>query len=202
MKDRLMSELISRGFETVRNQIEAEVQAPSVILITSATAGDGASRTAFGIAAAFASAAQRTVLVEADGEAAVRACPVSNGSFSVLSLETELKPLLTRRSAESFIQQLRGAHEYILIGAGGLLESRQALMLAPFADAVILSLCIGRQQLAADRAIMKMLERLGANVLGVVTMNRNTIREFNVPEPAVVASRPRATGFEQVAADA
>jgi Mrp family chromosome partitioning ATPase len=63
MKHRIVPDSLSREFRLLRNRIESEIQGPAVLLVTSASDGDGASLTAYGIAESLSRTHQRTALV-------------------------------------------------------------------------------------------------------------------------------------------
>ena len=50
MKHRIATDSMAREFRLLRNRIEAEIHAPAVLLVTSATERDGAGLTAYGLA--------------------------------------------------------------------------------------------------------------------------------------------------------
>jgi len=63
MKHRISTDSLAREFRLLRNRIEAEVHAPAVLLVTSATDRDGAGLTAYGLAESLSKTHQRTALL-------------------------------------------------------------------------------------------------------------------------------------------
>lgn len=208
MKHRIQTDSTLHEFRVLRNRIEAEVQAPAVILVTSATDRDGAHVTALGVAESLSKTHQRTALVLtfAPGEASSSVmAPYEAGpprrrasdrlgpgasrfpesGLSKITISRERLTTISRTNVASLVTELRAEHSYIVIDGGGLPTNSIALLLAASADAVLVTFLTGRQQSPSDRVMLDILERAEAKILGVVMTDDETIRHFD--EPAVEA---------------
>jgi Mrp family chromosome partitioning ATPase len=178
MKARIESS--SHEFRLLRNRIEADVHAPAVLLVTSATERDGAAVTAFGLAESLSKTHQRTALVTAANPAAqspqvfVPAIPSQRrrasdrleaspgkapGTLSVVSVSHERLATISRSSVAALVEDLRAEHDYVVVDGGDLPNNSFALLLAASADAVLVTFLAGRQQTPRDRVMLDTRER-------------------------------------------
>ena len=177
-------------FRLLRNRIEAEVQAPALLFVTSATAEDGAGFAAHGIAESLSRANQRAVLVTSDPSLAPpspegaqeqmrrRASdkvhtarePRLGGPFSVVCLSAERVATISRsRVAEMSSRSFWSSHDYVVIDAGNLGKNGLGLLLVGSADAAILAFRAGRAHQEADRFLLDTLERAESKVIGLIS---------------------------------
>lgn len=201
MKHRITTDSLAREFRLLRNRIEAEVHGPAVLLVTSATEGDGASLIAFGIAESLSKTNQRTVLVtthppkrvsdsewtpptavplrrrEGDRVEAMRH-PEGDGRLSLVSISPERLATISRDGVSRMVQGLRADRDYVVIDAGDLPNNSFGLLLASSADAILVGFRAGRAEQPGDRALLDTLERSEAKVLGVVMTDQTTIDHF------------------------
>lgn len=179
-------------------------QPPRVLLVTSASAGEGKSTTATNLSLSFAETALRTLLIEAD----LRRPRVSDyldieravGLTSVLSRQAtldeaivpwsdslsvlpsgELPPnpaeLLNSRMLARMIKDLRGRFDMIVIDSPPLLAVTDAAVLSHLADGVLLVVRSGKTKRAQLAAAMQTLEAVDARVIGfVLNMTRSRSR--------------------------
>jgi Mrp family chromosome partitioning ATPase len=200
MKHRIATDSLAREFRLLRNRIEAEVHAPAVILVTSATDRDGAGLTAYGLAESLSKTHQRTALLttsatpvptewSSSGVAAPRQRRRSSdrldagninmeGGFSIVSVSHERLATISRASIAELVSDLRAEHDYVVIDGGSLPENTFGLLLLPSATATLIAFLAGRQQLPADRTMLDTLEKAETKVLGVVMNDQATIDNF------------------------
>ena len=204
MKHRITTDSHAREFRLLRNRIEAEIHAPGVLLVTSATDRDGAELTAYGLAESLSKTNQRTALLTTsvtivakpewtlpDGSSMRRRASdrLETGSvmagdrFSIVSVSHERLATISRSAIATLVQGLRAEHDYVVIDAGGLPNNSFGLLLLASADAVLLAFLAGRQQLAADRTMLDTLEKSEAKLLGVVMNDQPTIDHFTDEVP-------------------
>jgi Mrp family chromosome partitioning ATPase len=69
----------------------------------------------------------------------------------------------------------------VIVNAGVMPAQPEALQFAAAADGIVLAFRFGRRPQREDRDLMAMLERIGANVLGVIAVAGEADRR---PEPA------------------
>jgi Mrp family chromosome partitioning ATPase len=199
MKHHLATDPLTHEFRLLRNRIEAEIHAPGVLLVTSATDNDGANLTAYGLAESLSKTHQRTALLTTSTTAATTpesSLPATQtprrrasdrldggniagaGGFSIVSVSHERLATISRSSMAGLVQGLRAEHDYVVIDAGGLPDNSFGLLLLTSADAVLIAFRAGRQQLAADRTMLDTLEKSEAKLLGVVMNDQGAIGHF------------------------
>jgi Mrp family chromosome partitioning ATPase len=200
MKHRLAKDSLAREFRLLRNRIEAEVHAPAVLLVTSATDRDGAALTAYGLAESLSKTHQRTALLTssatpaqtewASGGPAPRQqrrasdrleagnIKLDSGGFSIVSVSHERLATISRASIAELVSELRAEHDYVVIDGGSLPENTFGLLLLPSADATLVAFLAGRPQLPADRTMLDTLEKAETKILGVVMNDQATIDQF------------------------
>ena len=215
MKGRIATDSLSRTFRLLRNRVEAEIHAPAVILVTSATERDGAGLTAYGLAESLSHTHQRTALVTSAAPAKAlpeltsphAAAPRRrasdrlgsegsiSGGMSIVTISQERLATISRSNATSLVEELRAQHDYVVVDGGDLSNNSFALLLIAAADAVLVSFLAGRQQAPADRDMLDRLERAESKVLGVVMTDQETIDHFEDREArpeakAIAVERP------------
>jgi Mrp family chromosome partitioning ATPase len=199
MKGRIVTDSLSHEFRLLRNRVEAEVHAPAVILVTSATDRDGAGLTAYGLAESLSKTHQRTALVTtsmpapdepqtlAPGPQAPRrrasdrlegGSSVAPGQLSIVAISHERLTTISRSSVASLVAGLRAENDYVVIDGGDLPKNSFALLLVASADATLVTFLSGRQQTPADRVMLDTLERAEAKMLGVVVTDQEAIDHF------------------------
>jgi Mrp family chromosome partitioning ATPase len=199
MKGRIHTDSRNHEFRLLRNRIEADIHAPAVLLVTSATGRDGAGVTAFGLAESLSKTHQRTALVTSANPTAPgpqlfappapalrrrasdplegRGAKASSG-LSVVSISQERLATISRSSVASLVEELRSEHDYVVVDGGDLPNNSFALLLAASADAVLVTFLAGRQQTQQDRVMLDTLERTESKMLGVVMTDQEAINEF------------------------
>jgi Mrp family chromosome partitioning ATPase len=201
MKHRISTDSLARQFRLLRNRIEAEVHAPAVLLVTSATDRDGAGLTAYGLAESLSKTHQRTALLTTSATAAQTewssgpSAPrqqrrrandrldagnikMDGGGFSIVSVSHERVATISRANIAELVSELRAEHDYVVIDGGSLPENTFGLLLLPSADATLVAFLTGRPQLPADRTMLDTLEKAETKILGVVMNEQATIDHF------------------------
>jgi Mrp family chromosome partitioning ATPase len=207
MKQRITTDGMVHEFRLLRNRIEAEVVAPAIVFVTSATDGDGAGVTAYGLAESLSKTKQRTALVTTSGKtplstvmspdaprrrrASDRLDAVHHAAgearLSVVSISPERVATISRNGVASLLGELRAQHDYVVVDAGNLPENSFGLLRLASADATLIAFRTGRTQQAADRVMLDVLERAESKVLGVVMTDKTTIDHFTHNQEAVAA---------------
>jgi Mrp family chromosome partitioning ATPase len=170
-----------------RARIEAAVTGPCVLAVTSALPSDGSAVLASALAESLILAGH-SVLVVGDP-----ALPEGRA----ISPATTLAVSVPRRDSQSVdsmkaaFEVYRQSFEYTIVDASVALASGSALAFTRAADFVIVAFEEGRAAREADRELARTLRATGAALLGVVTLERNTIRSFGkqrlAPAPAIRA---------------
>jgi Mrp family chromosome partitioning ATPase len=128
---------------TLRATVEASCKIPAIVLVSSVAPNDGKTTVSAGLATALAKAGSSTLTV--DGE---KMCKKS------------------RVDVERIFAELRERHDFIVIDGCTLADG--ALTLASLADGVLMAVRSGRKAVEADGEAAIVLERFGANFIGVV----------------------------------
>jgi Mrp family chromosome partitioning ATPase len=198
--------------EMLRVQFETALPGPSVLVVSSAQSGDGKSVAALGLAKSMLAAGYATLVVLAEGRGP-RQTAVEPGSlreildaglerFAWKSLRTgcdaialgnrEIRQSASREAVAEFLGACRRAYDFTIVDAGSVLSNNLSLLLAIAADGVMLTVREGRRVHAADRDVVKTLERERAKFLGVVSISGATIRAAAAAAAPAYASAAKA----------
>ncbi len=198
-KHRIVTDSHAHEFRILRNRIEGEVQAPAVILVTSASDRDGAHLTAYGVAESLSKTHQRTALVITSADVAETPAPsgqpgpglrrrasdrleaghaAGEGGVSIIRISRERLATISRTNVAGLVDELRSKHDYVVIDGGDLSNNSFGLLLLASADATLVTFLVGREEVPADRVMLDMLERSEAKVLGVVMNDQGAIDRF------------------------
>ena len=192
-------EMDSPKFDLLRARLEAEIERPAVIAITSSIAEDGNEVAAWGLACSLAATGYPTIFMDTSLSAPTMTEPAQrlrldeianqldpsqgSASFAVLTLgDPTLQKRTSQRSIVSSFQVLRTKFDYVIINAGFALSSSFATAVVTAADSVLVAVKIGRRQLGHDLQLSAALEQLGAHFLGVIAMDASVIE--NAPTMA------------------
>jgi Mrp family chromosome partitioning ATPase len=198
MKHRITTDSHAHEFRMLRNRIEAEIHAPAVLLVTSATDRDGVALTAYGLAESLSKTHQRAALVTTalpvvnpgNGEAQAEQAPRRRssdrlggaergpGRLSIVAISPERLATISRSNVAEMLAELRAEHDYVVIDAGDLPNNSFGLLISTLADAILVAFLIGRPQVPGDRTMLDTLERSEAKILGVVMNDKATIDLF------------------------
>jgi capsular exopolysaccharide synthesis family protein len=172
-------------------------QPPQTLLITSSTASEGKTLTALNLAIALAQRGEPTLLIDADLRHPGIAEPLhlvnGKGLASFLTgahgIEEALgqfppvptlwvlpagpKPpnpaqLLSSSAMESMLGELRKRFKFLVIDSPPVLPVTDAMILSTFVDGVVLIVASGTTVRGAVMRARKILQNVGANVLGIV----------------------------------
>lgn len=182
----MMDTLMFSQLEILRARVEASVDRPGVVMVTSAVPGDGKSLTAYGLAERLSAAGRRVALIDFAGLRAsrdfLRDESRSVRAFAVLSLGDENTPSApSPEQVKQFVRNLREKFDYVVIDSKPLLLSRAAIILAGSADGILVSVRQGRASSAADVSLVEALELGGARMIGVVAVTQNDIAKYERP---------------------
>ena len=179
-----MNDILAAHFQAIRIRIEASVKPHSIVMVTSATADDGARLTSFGLAECLAAAGHQTALVDArtNPAEAVDGRFKSSGrkEFPIYALPRDGNA--SARAGDilaTFGRQTREAFDYTIIDAPPFGQERITVKLAHMVDVVLLSLRLGRQPNKADELLVRALDKAGAHILGIVGAEPASIAHFD-----------------------
>ena len=197
----------AQQFGQLRSRIEATFAEPALIVVTSAGAGDGKSATAFGLAAALAEADHRVVLIDANvksptlsrlahrpvgfsrvelAQVSKFAQPVAGESFKGLSFADErLETSFSMEKIKSLVADLDSHFDFIVVDTAPLTRSNMAVLFATVAQGTLLTIRLGRLGTAADDEVVKTLTRVGATILGALTLTPKMIKAFRNTVPVI-----------------
>ncbi len=175
---------------------DASVQATQVIMVTSASDGEGKTTLAGYLASSLARAGRRTLLLDCDLRRP--AChqlfelPLQPGFSEVLLEEIDVEAAilpttvddlwiipagqwdravvqaLAREGVQKIFEQLKGEFDFIILDSHPVMEATDALLIGQHADAVIFSLLRGVSQMPQVYGAGQQLTALGIRVLGAV----------------------------------
>ncbi len=202
---------VMESIDAIRTLLLREGEASRVVLVTSATAGEGKTTLAAHLAGSLARAGRKTLLVDGDlrnpsahqlfelpmqpgfseallGEVemgdAVKPTPLEG--LSVLAAgqwDREVMQALARGDLEGLFDRLREEFDFLIVDSHPVLAATDALLLGQQADAVILSVRREVSQMPRVYTAAQRLESLGIRVLGAVVNGAD-------PEEALPFSTP------------
>jgi Mrp family chromosome partitioning ATPase len=180
-----MDESLVGKFELLRTRIESDLKSPAVLLVTSASRGDGKSVTAHGVATCFAEAGRRVALV--DGQPArnpARASGTTRSGLTLLPLPLdEQRANVSSQLIGRFVYQMREMYEFTIIDGAAFGRNNSPVVLAAAVDAVLLTVRLGRVPCDEDRLMCEMLEQMKAPLIGAIAVSPETINAFTSPRP-------------------
>jgi Mrp family chromosome partitioning ATPase len=191
----------AQQFGQLRARVEATFrEPPTMIVVTSASRGDGKSATAFGLAASLADADHRVLLVDANVDAPLLprtqhrpilasrlelmrvsglAAPVAGQRFKAVSFADEsLEFGMSMEKMKSAVADMQYHFDFTIVDTGQLTKSNLAVLFATIADGTMLAFRLGRLATSADDETIKTLNRVGANILGALTLTPRMIKNF------------------------
>jgi Mrp family chromosome partitioning ATPase len=194
---------VNESFRILRVRVEDQAPIPSVVVVSSALRGDGASYVATGLARAFAEFRHRTLLIDAHGGDAGAIEELDGLTAPRLSVRAMFGEDASENVAKT-LAGLRGEYDVVVIDAPPLPQSSLALALARASDGVILAVRLGRRKSQADSEMMRLLSE--RRILGVVTTNRpsrpgTTVGGF-LPQPLAEAGERLRAQLVRVVAPA
>jgi Mrp family chromosome partitioning ATPase len=136
-------------------RIEAELGKPAVVMVTSASAGDGKSLTAYSLAASLEKNNHRVTVIEIPNE--------GGNSHERLS---------------AFVEKMRSNYDFAIIDAATFGQSSSVMSLAGLVDGILLTVRFGRAPIDVDASMVGMLEQCSGNIVGVVATEAEAIANF------------------------
>lgn len=179
-------------------------QPPQVLLMTSSTAGEGKTVTSLNLAIALAQRGEPTLLIDADLrhpsigkslnlvngtglatyltgahdiETALRDFPPVPTLWAMPAGPTPPNPaqLLSSAAMEAMLRELRKRFKFVVIDSPPVLPVTDAMILSTLADGVVFVIESGVTVRGAVTRARKILQNVGANVLGIV-LNKVDVR--------------------------
>ncbi len=182
----------------LRARIEAGLERPAVLAVTSARPRDGKSLVSYGLAANFAETNYKVLFVDADERserALSNAVPslsdkpefdvcayVKRGIRNAPDMLDLSNPAVAESGSINAVRaafdRFRQSYDYTVIDTSVIGSSGLALLLSAASDGVIVAVRDGRSVTKADKDISVLLRTAGANLIGAVTADRSAIRAF------------------------
>lgn len=199
---------IAESFRQLRTNLSfARGGAPAgILLITSATPGEGKSTAAANLAIAYAQAGKRVLLVDGDLRkptlAATFGAKHKPGLTEILkrtaniegvvqrtqvdklfliasgSLPGNAAELLSAEVVREFLLEARSAYDIVIFDSSPLLAVSDPSVLATFADATLLVVYAGRTRVAEIEQSQDILNNVGVKVTGVILNNFDPRRAY------------------------
>jgi capsular exopolysaccharide synthesis family protein len=199
-RDLYWASLLTESVDAVRTMLlhDARGDALQVIMVTSATSGEGKTSLAGHLAASLARAWKKTLLIDADlrnpaahklfnvalepgfsdvlrGEIgpaeAVHPTPIGRlWMMPAGALDSHAVQALAQDGLKATFDQLKEQYDFIVVDSCPLLPVADSLLLAQHVDAVIFSLLRDVSRAGAVHAAQQRLERLGVRTLGAVML--------------------------------
>jgi capsular exopolysaccharide synthesis family protein len=187
---------VLESIDAIRTLLLRDREGPRVVLVTSATSGEGKTTLAAHLAGSLARAGRKTLLIDGDlrnptghqlfelppqpgfseallGEVemadAVKPTALEGLSFLAAGQwDREVMQALARGELEGVFDKLREEHDFLIIDSHPVLAATDALLLGQQADAVLLSVLREVSQMPRVYAAAQRLGSLGIRVLGAV----------------------------------
>lgn len=162
------------SFQSLRVMLEAAVPARAMIAVSAARDEDGQSALAFGLARAYADAGRRTVLMSLYD----RAGESPHGGEDDLAAWGGAFRQATRvpKDVHALVEELRSQHDLVIAVAPPIARDAVALETCRLAHGVLLAVRLGRKITEDDERTVLQLQRIAANLLGVVAMHPETTK--------------------------
>jgi capsular exopolysaccharide synthesis family protein len=208
---------VMESIDAIRTRLlhEADVRATRVVMVTSATAGEGKTTLASALASSLARAGRKTLLLDGDlrrptvhelfevpmqpglsevllGEIEVAEAAVESPQENLYLLpagqwDREVLLALSRDGLEGIVEKLAEEFDFIVVDSHPVLAATDALLIGRQADAVVLSVLHEVSQMPRVYAAHQQLTALGIRVLGAVVNGSDPEEVFTSPAPAIAA---------------
>jgi Mrp family chromosome partitioning ATPase len=181
---------LDSGFTILRTTVEAALEVPLAVTVTSARPGDGKTEIAAGLARAFAAAGYRTIVVDAnpaspnvgpslgigrlrtpaalDDASALAAIKVTPFLEAASIADFALMDASSAVALRSFMEDLRGRYAVTIWDAGDAFTSSLALQCSAASEGTLVAVRFGRKPTSEDARLVSTLEGVGGRIIGIV----------------------------------
>ncbi len=182
---------LEETFQILRARVEEHAPPSTIVVVSGAQRGDGATYVACGLARAFAAVGHRTLLLDTNAtnpavadELGVSPLPrlsggaalgARNGEVPQLALAALTGPTMHDGRLRDMLVEMRETFAVTVIDAAAIPESSMAQQLSRLADGVILAVRSGRRPCEADRETVRLLE---SRLLGIVPTRARGLRRL------------------------
>ncbi len=156
MKAEQALDAVAAQLFVLRTCVESSVPRPGLVVVTSAKRGDGKSMTAYALAEALSKGGHSVALIEAKAD----------------------ERNIAASQVEEIGRRLRAANDFTIMDADALLASNITLGLAKVADALLISVRVGRAPALEDELLGKMIALGGYPLLGAIASSPKAIADF------------------------
>ena len=185
--------------QLLRSRVESEIKKPAVVMVTSAHAGrrkephSQCARDELRQIGPSRRTRKREPRGGHDLDSALERR--THGHVTKVELPPESDDAVSRESLAAFVDTMRAGYDYTIVDAGAFLDSNSAMALPGVVDGILLTVRVGRASSDKDEMMVRMIEHLGSNVIGVVAADPGAIADFERSSlhASGEASRPRAT---------
>jgi Mrp family chromosome partitioning ATPase len=184
--------------QLLRAHLETATSGPSIVMVTSAEAGDGKSLLAHALAHSLAKVGRRCALFDATLHAKADlsrlALPEAGARPNlpvVMPLPLDDPSLAPSREVlAQFMDTVRASYDYAIVDTPPFLSSDLAMALAEAADGILVSVRVGRAPSERDLATIRVIEASKGNVIGVVAATPEAIKDFKKMQSAAYKAVP------------
>jgi capsular exopolysaccharide synthesis family protein len=208
---------VMESIDAIRTRLlhEADVRSTRVVMVTSATGGEGKTTLASALASSLARAGRKTLLLDGDlrrpsvhelfevsmqpgfsevllGEIEVSEAAAESPQENLYLMpagqwDREVLLALSRDGLEGIFEKLAEEFDFIVVDSHPVLSATDALLIGRQSDAVVLSVLREVSQMPRVYAAHQQLTGLGIRVLGAVVNGTNPEEVFSTPAAAAVA---------------
>jgi len=177
-----------QSLQIVRVVLNSMLPRAAMIIVSSASEQDGQFELACGLAQAFCDAGRKTALIDlhnsdADASQGVALAGLSMGNVSVL--RAPRGPV----DIEAFIAKIRAEQDVSIVASPPIVANSSSLDLCRISDGVVLAVRLGRKVTADDENTVTQLQRVGANLLGLIATSSET--RSHVEPSKTLEARPQ-----------
>ena len=209
---------VMESIDAIRTRLlhEADVRSTRVVMVSSATAGEGKTTLASALASSLARAGRKTLLLDGDlrrptlhelfempmqpgfsevllGEIEIADATVESPQENLYLMpagqwDREVLLALSRGGLEGVFEKLAEEFDFVVVDSHPVLSATDSLLIGRQADAVVLSVLHDVSQMPRVYAAHQHLTALGIRVLGAVVNGTNPEDVFSAPAMATSAA--------------